>query len=299
MFMAERRHSDPMERSEKTSQVGTNKRRRSVPQVSGKRTIRPPVKWHGGKFYLCRRIIEHLPEHHTYVEPFGGAASVLLNKQSSPIEVYNDLDGRITRLFRVIRDHGEELRKRLSLTPYSELEFERAADSSDDEIEKARRDFVRWRLSLGGRGDSFSFTLHRVRRGMADVVSGFLSTIDEQLPLIVQRLRTVEILSRDALDVIKTWDAPNAVFYCDPPYVHSTRHESSREVYGYEMTEEQHRDLAAVLRRCSGKVIVSGYPSGLYEKLYRKWRVVEFDIANHAAGGKAKKREKEMLWMNW
>jgi DNA adenine methylase len=107
---------------------------------------------------------------------------VLLNKVPSPVEVYNDLDQRITRLFRVLRDNGSELIRRLSLTPYSELEFLDAEKDVADEIEKARRDFVRWRLSLGGRGDSFSFTKHRVRRGMADVVSGYLSAIDEQLP---------------------------------------------------------------------------------------------------------------------
>ena len=162
-------------------------------------TLRPPVKWHGGKHYLCHRIIEQFPLHHTYVEPFGGAASVLLNKPPSPVEVYNDLDQRITRLLRVLRDDGAELRRRLSLTPYSECEFEDAKTETTDEIEHARRDFVRWRLSLGGRGDSFSFTLHRVRRGMADVVSGYLSMIDAQLPLIVARLRTVEILCRPAI----------------------------------------------------------------------------------------------------
>ena len=96
---------------------------------------------------------------------------MLLNKEPVAVEVYNDLDGRITRLFRVIRENGDEFRRLLSLTPYSEVEFRESGAECDSEIEKARRDFVRWRLSLGGRGDSFSFTLHRVRRGMADVVS--------------------------------------------------------------------------------------------------------------------------------
>jgi DNA adenine methylase len=261
--------------------------------------LRPPVKWHGGMYYLCRRIIEQFPRHHTYVEPFGGAASVLLNKSRSQVEVYNDLDERITRLFRVIRNHGEELHRRLSLTPYSEVEFQNSGGEVGDEIEEARRDFVRWRLSLGGRGDSFSFTLHRVRRGMADVVSGYLSMIDEQLPLIVERLRTVEIVCRPALDVIRTWDSPETLIYCDPPYVPSTRHEGSRSIYGYETSEEKLRGLAEALRACRSKVVLSGYPSTVYEELCRDWRTVIFDIANHAAGGSSKARKQEMLWMNW
>ena len=262
-------------------------------------TLRPPVKWHGGKHYLCHRIIEQFPLHHTYVEPFGGAASVLLNKPPSPVEVYNDLDQRITRLLRVLRDDGAELRRRLSLTPYSECEFEDAKTETTDEIEHARRDFVRWRLSLGGRGDSFSFTLHRVRRGMADVVSGYLSMIDAQLPLIVARLRTVEILCRPALDVIRTWDSPDTLIYCDPPYLPTTRQESSRAIYGCEMTEEDHRGLAEVLRACKGKIVLSGYPSALYDELYGDWRTIVFDLANHAAGGRAKARKQEVLWLNW
>lgn len=264
-----------------------------------RKKLRPPVKWHGGKHYLARRIVACFPQHHTYLEPFGGAASVLLNKEPSPVEVYNDLDKRITRLFRVLRDHGEEFRRTLTLTPYSEIEFETAKETSDDDMEQARRDFVRWRLSLGGRGDSFSFTLHRVRRQMADVVSGYLSAIDQQLPLIVDRLRTVEIISRPAIDVIRKWDSSKTLIYCDPPYLPSTRQANSREVYGREMSESDHRELAMVLGACKGHVILSGYPSALYEELYGDWRRREFDIANHAAGGKSKDREVECLWMNF
>lgn len=263
------------------------------------KTLRPPVKWHGGKHYLSRQIVDCFPPHDTYVEPFGGAASVLLNKPPCPVEVYNDLDCRITRLFRVLRDHGDELRRLLSLTPYSEIEFRNAAEPAEDEIEQARRDFVRWRLSLGGRGDSFSFTLHRVRRDMADVVSGFLSMIDEQLPLVVERLRRVEIVCRPAVDVINTWDRPSTLIYCDPPYLPTTRQENSRNVYGQEMTENDHRQLARVLNSCSSKVVLSGYPSDLYDELYSGWNRTEFDIANHAAGGKTKQRKRECLWMNY
>ena len=262
-------------------------------------SLRPPVKWHGGKFYLCKRIVQSFSPHHTYVEPFGGAASVLLNKPRSPVEVYNDLDERITRLFRVLRDQGEEFHRRLTLTPYSEVEFQGTEEPACDEIEQARRDFVQWRLSLGGRGDSFSFTLHRVRRGMADVVSGYLSMIDAELPRIIERLRTVQIVRRPALDVIRTWDGPETLIYCDPPYLHSTRHEGSRAIYGCEMSEEEHRELAVVLKKCESRIVLSGYPSDLYGELYRGWRTAEFDMPNHAAGGRSKARKRETIWLNW
>jgi DNA adenine methylase len=134
---------------------------------------------------------------------------------------------------------------------------------------------------------------------MADVVSGYLSAIDEQLPLILSRLRTVQILCRPAVDVIRAWDGPTTLIYCDPPYVHSTRHEGSRAVYGCEMNEEDHRELASVLKACKGRVVLSGYPSDLYDQLYEGWRTVTFDMPNHAAGGREKARKQETLWMNW
>ena len=155
---------------------------------------------------------------------------------------------------------------------------------------------LRWRMSFGGRGDAFSFTKHRVRRGMAGEVSGYLSAIDNELPQIVERLRTVQIICRPAVGVIRTWDGPETLIYCDPPYLHSTRKEGSRSVYGCEMTDDDHRELADVLHACEkGQVILSGYPSPLYYQLYDGWRRVEIDIAKHAAGGKVKERKRETL----
>jgi DNA adenine methylase len=134
---------------------------------------------------------------------------------------------------------------------------------------------------------------------MADVVSGYLSMVDEQLPAIIERLRRVQIVCRPALEVIRTWDSPDTLIYCDPPYVHETRQEGSRDVYGVEMSEQDHRQLAALLNSCKAKVVLSGYPSSLYDDLYPSWRTMTFDIANHAAGGKTKARKEEKLWFNW
>lgn len=261
-------------------------------------TIRPPVKWHGGKHYLARRIVDLMPEHHTYVEPFGGGASVLLNKQPAPVEVYNDLDGRIVRLFRVLRDRPDDLGRALVLTPYAEAEFRAAGDQTDDELEQARRDYVRWRMSIGGRGAHFACsTPTRSRRGMADNVSAWLSTIDEVLPAIVERLRRVQLSCRPAVEVLWQYDTPTALHYCDPPYHPDTR--QAPDVYGIELTAADHAELLGVLLTCRGRVMLSGYRCPLYDERLRAWHRIDIDMANHAAGGEHKRRMVESLWTNW
>jgi len=262
--------------------------------------LRPPVKWHGGKHYLAKRIISLFPPHRIYLEPFGGAASVLLNKNPVEVEAYNDLDLKITRLFRVLQRQGREFVERAQLIPYSEYEFESAKcypqDASD--VDKAISDFIRWRQSFGGRGVTWSYTTQRARGGMAGDVNAWWTAI-EQLPEIIARLQRVQILAQPAIKAIQRFDHSDALIYCDPPYLHETRATNSRNVYGIEMTEEQHVQLGEVLNRCVSKVAVSGYPSALYSVIFKSWRRVEFDIANHAAGGRHKSRKCETLWLNW
>lgn len=262
--------------------------------------IRPPVKWHGGKRYLAARIIEFFPSHRVYLEPFGGGASVLLNKAPVDVETYNDLDLRITRLFRVLRDQGGEFVNSVQLMPYSQVEFQAAADypPNASNLQMAIRDFVRWRQSFGGQGKNWSYTTGRARGGMAGDVNAWWTAI-EMLPQIIDRLRRVQIICQPAFDAIPRFDHEEGLIYCDPPYVHGTRSKGSTDVYGVEMTDSDHQQLAKLLAECKAKVVLSGYPSDLYERLYKSWRKVEFDIANHAAGGKTKGRERECLWMNF
>jgi DNA adenine methylase len=268
----------------------------------GKRimSMRPPVKWHGGKRYLAARIIEHFPPHRVYLEAFGGGASVLLNKPPAEVETYNDLDARISRLFRVLRDQSAEFIGRVSLIPYSQIEFDRADAYSESatELEKAICDFIRWRQSFGGKGQSWSYTTGRSRGGMAGDVNAWWTAI-ELLPEIIERLRRVQIICQPASEAIPRFDHPDGLIYCDPPYVHATRSEGGRDVYGFEMSDEEHRLLAKILHSCKSKVVLSGYPSKLYDNLYADWRRIDFDIANHASGGKRKARETECLWLSY
>jgi DNA adenine methylase len=206
----------------------------------------------------------------------------------------------ITRLFRVLRDQGDKFLEKVQLIPYSQVEFQAAAECapSASDLDKAICDFVRWRQSFGGKGESWSYTTARARGGMAGDVNAWWTAIDG-LPLIIDRIKRVQILCQSAFEAIPRFDHPEGLIYCDPPYVHSTRQENSRNIYHAEMTDDEHRRLAQMLRKCKAKVIVSGYPSELYEEIYSRWKVVKFDIANHAAGGKRKSRETECLWMNF
>jgi len=262
--------------------------------------LRPPVKWHGGKYYLAHRIISLFPPHRIYLEPFGGAGSVLLNKPPVEVEAYNDLDLKISRLFRILQTQGREFVERLQFVPYSQYEFENAADYPLDasDFEKAMCDFIRWRQSFGGRGKSWSYTTTRARGGMAGDVNAWWTSID-QLPQIIERLRRVQLLHQPAIEAIRRFDHPDALIYCDPPYLHDTRAPNSRDVYGIEMTTKGHSELGEILNKCEGKVVISGYPSPLYEDMFNSWRRIEFDIANHSAGGQKKARKRETLWLNW
>ncbi len=264
------------------------------------RLLRPPVKWHGGKHYLARRIISLFPKHRIYLEAFGGAGSVLLNKPPVEVEAYNDLDMRIVRLFRALRTSGAEFLEAVRLVPYSQYEFDSAAEypSGASDVEKAVCDYIRWRQSFGGQGRTWSYTTKRARGGMAGDVNAWWTAID-QLPEIMDRLKRVEILHQPAVKAIRRFDDREALIYCDPPYLHETRHPNTRDVYGVEMDSADHAELAKALNECESKVVLSGYPSQLYDDLYRSWYRVVFDMPNHSAGGRKKARRREVLWLNW
>lgn len=271
------------------------------------RRIRPPVKWHGGKYYLAPRLVRRFPKHYqymTFASTHGGCAAELFAKELSPVEVYNDINYRIFNLFFVLRNRPEDLCLALALTPYNENDFNEALRGypqvchvGDTRVAQAHRDYVIWRQSIGGRGDAFSYTKHRIRRGIADVVSAWLTSIDDNLPRAIERLRRVQMFNRPATEIISKFDSADTFFYCDPTYLPETR--SSPEVYDDEMTPEQHEELGDVLNSIKGSVMISGYPSKMYDKLYHGWRTCQFNLPNNSAGGRKKQRRIETIWMNY
>jgi DNA adenine methylase len=264
--------------------------------------VTPPLKWHGGKYYLAESIVSLMPPRLHYVEPFFGGGQVLFRRDPRNVsEVANDIHGRLMNFWSVLKEDGtfERFRRAVEATPFGQPEFEAAAGDLDhpDPVRRAVALFVRCRMSLAGRMKSFTgVTKTRTRRGMNNETSAWLSAIDG-LPEVHARLKRVLILNRPAVEVIAAHDTAGTLYYCDPPYLPSTR--ASPDVYSHEMTADQHAELLEVLKKVKGKVILSGYPSELYDDMLRGWHRREFDLANHAAGGKAKTRQTEVVWMNY
>ena len=258
---------------------------------------RPLLRYHGGKWRIAPWIISHFPEHRCYVEPFGGGASVLIRKARSYGEVYNDLNDEVVNLFQIARDRGPELICLLEATPYSRREFDLSYIPSTDPLEMARRTLVR---SLMGFGTNFfrpnkdgsicrtGFRTCTSRRGSTPATDWM--RYPANLALVIERLRGVVIENRDALEVMASHDGPDTLHYVDPPYVATTRNVGPD--YSHEMTIKDHRKLAAFLKKLKGKVIVSGYPSPLYKKLFSGWRTATCKTLADGARPRT-----EMLWL--
>jgi DNA adenine methylase len=259
--------------------------------------------WYGGKFSHLDWLLPLLPVCPYYCEPFAGSAAVLLNRVPSSVETYNDIDGELANFFRVLRDNSDELIRVISLTPFSREEYFTAIYGTVENmspVERARRFYIRARQTRTGLAQTASLgrwanCKNTSRSGMSGVVSRWLGGIDA-LDAIAERLLRVQIENRPAVDVIALYDAPETLFYCDPPYLHATRGDSN--AYAYEMDEAQHRDFAEVINNCKGLAAVSGYDHPIMDELFekRKWiKSLEEVKPIHST----KDMRQEVLWTNY
>lgn len=257
--------------------------------------------WYGGKYSHLDWLLPLLPESTHYCEPFGGSAAVLINRPPAPVETYNDIDSELVNFFRVLRDDQEALIQAIGLTPFSREELRLAVSDPTEELgdlERARRFFVRARQVRTGLAQTASegrwaHCLLTSRAGMGGAVSRWLGSV-EGLSEIVQRLLRVQIENAPALEVIARYDSPETLFYCDPPYVHSTRGDAA--AYAHEMSDADHIALAQTLKQVRGKVALSGYDSPMYAELYEGWGRAE---APRRKVHSSKGERTEVLWVNY
>lgn len=231
------------------------------------------------------------------MEPFGGAGSILMLKPRVLSEVYNDLDGNVVNVFRVLRDpvKAQQLQRRLALTPFARAEFEDTYIEPVDDIDAAAKTIVRSFFGHGSdsatRGVRTGFRAKSHARALPSVE---WASWPSEVPAFTERLSGIVIEQRDASEIISRYDTPNTLIYVDPPYVHSTRGRvGGTHGYRHELDDDHHRALAQQLETVRGMVVISGYDCPLYRDLYSGWERHE---KKHAADrGLARM---EVIWMN-
>lgn len=260
----------------------------------------PVMRYHGAKFRLAEWVIQSFPDHHTYVEPFGGAAGVLLHKPRSKSEVYNDLDGEIVNVFRVLQDQASsaELKRRLGVTPYARAEFDISYEPTDDPIESARRVLIRSHMGFGSASATRHRTGFRVDSAREYGTAAHLwAAYPDAITAFTERLQGVLIENRDACALLHNHDRADTLFYLDPPYVHSERvMGGNSRYYQHEMTDDEHAALIAELKGMVGMVVLSGYDSDIYNDLLRGWD--KRSTTARISAGRGTGVRTEVIWIN-
>jgi DNA adenine methylase len=236
---------------------------------------RPILRYHGGKFLLADWIISHFPEHEVYTETFGGAGSVLLKKNRTYAEVYNDLDGEVVNLFRIVRDRGDELREKISLTPFSRDEFVKSFRLVKNPLERARRTVIRSFMGFGS-GISFKSTGFRANSNRSGTIPARdWCNLPDAYTAIIERLKGVIVENRDWHQVALQHDSAKTLHFFDPPYVLDTRFMGQKtSIYKYEMSDGQHEDFCSKLISLKGMSIISAYDNDIYNDLLPDFRKV-------------------------
>lgn len=248
------------------------------------------LKYPGAKNRIASWICNYIPEHEVYVEAFAGSAAVLLNKERSHIETLNDLDGDIVNFFRVLRDHPEGLQRLIKLTPFARDEYKAAFETTENQIEMARRYCIKcWQgfgnsqLYNNGFKSGQQSTSPNPARAWAD--------LPETIKLVANRLRGVQVENLPAVEILNRYDTPDVFLYLDPPYLPETR---KSHLYKHEMSTEEHEKLLMAVTKHKGKILISGYESDMYNSALKGWRKAYKDTT--AEGGL---KRKEVIWMNY
>lgn len=245
------------------------------------------LRYPGSKARLARWIVEQFPPHECYLEPFAGSAVVLFAKPRSPVEMLNDLDGRVCNFFKVLRDRPEELARAAELTPWARSEYEQSQEDEGDELERARRFLVRcWQGFNGSTSDDGGW-LKLCRSAGQTLEFTRWPTLPERIKATAARLRGVQLENRTALEVIRWANDRDALLYCDPPYC------TGGSRYLYTMDEEAHESLLDALCDHKGPVFLSAYDSALYESRLKGWHRL-----SHRRPVLESSVRTEVLWLN-
>ena len=253
------------------------------------------INWVGGKRLLRKTIAPLIPEDiKSYIEPFGGGAWVLFYKDRwADLEIYNDLDGRLANLFRIVKYHPNAFKEEYKyLLGSREMFLQFLNGTFITDIQKAVQFYFLITRSFGGRGETFG-TVKRSSGGASKSQKNVMDKIDA----IHNRLDKVLIENRDFEKLIKQYDFEEAFFYCDPPYSNGC---------GYEVTSTENFDhelLREVLGNIQGRFLLSYDDSPKIRELYKGFEMIEVERLNRINNKQGTSREnkifKELLIANY
>lgn len=280
---------------------------------------RQPVRYYGSKWRIASWMESFYPEHYCFVSVYGGGASEIFQKKVSRLEVYNDLDKSVFTFFKVLRTRTDKLIKAIELTPYSRTELEEACQvlreleardtydplnphdfkdftlTEDEELELARVFYVKSRQGRSGNTSPWNASWRGEHSPTRDKHQVEEWNEVEHIWAAAARLKRVQIERKPALQLIEKYDKKSTLLYLDPPYVHHTRYTNWTNAYRFEMTDDDHRELAELLYTIKGMAIISGYESELYTELFEKegWQketTITRDVQNTY--------KTEAIWLN-
>ncbi|MGA8903666.1 MAG: DNA adenine methylase [Candidatus Bathyarchaeia archaeon] len=261
--------------------------------------MRPAFCYMGGKALLVKTLLRLIPRNiETYCEVFGGAGNLLLSKPPSNVEVWNDLDGELANLMRVIKTRPRLLIRTARAIPYSRVWYERlqrevkSSGLKGSDVQRAAKFWFLLRASFFGHPEKgWRFALHtsesmRLENGLLLILA------------VSDRLRKVYIDCLDFRRCIKNWDGPDTFFFIDPPYYGATKYRSR----GPQFTTWDHEDLAALLRHVDAKWLLTLNDHPRVRELYRGYRVTKVDTqmaTAKVAAGEKRPRLRQLIIRNY
>lgn len=257
--------------------------------------MRNILKYPGSKWNIASQIVNLIPEHHSYAEPYFGSGAVFFNKPASNIETINDLDSDVTNLFRCIQKDADKLARMVATTPFSREVYDRQFEMKEenlDPFERAAGFLVKCWQGHGFRTNGYKVGWKNDVQGRESMYALWnWYRLPEWIMCIVERLRQVQIENRPALEVIKRFNYENVFMYIDPPYLLGTR---AGKQYKHEMADAEHEELLREVLQSKAKVMISGYESDMYNEYLKEWNKIYFSsCAEHG------KPRKEVVWLNY
>lgn len=262
--------------------------------------MRQVLKYPGSKWKIANQLAELIPDHRSYVEPFFGSGALFFTKLPSNIETINDMDHDVVNLFLCIKEDAQKLARLLLTTPYSREIYESTFETIDYLPEETKDEPYRKALLFlikCWQGHGFRTSGGKV--GWKNDVQGRESMyalwnwyrLPEWVIDVAERLRTVQIENRPALEVIRRFNYSNVFQYLDPPYLFRTR---AGKQYTHEMPDEEHEELLKTVLKSRAKIMISGYESDMYNDYLKGWNKAYFKSCAEHNGTRT-----EVIWMNY